>query len=160
MNNPSEDKTKIMNLNFKLILVRHADYSGNSEDPEISSNGILKAKELANKVKQEVGNGDVIIWTSSAKRAQGTTQAMKEELQLVNEVKVLEKLWSDDKHKEDYHWLLNELQSLKFDGTLIIVSHLEYVRVFPMYLGLTCNKSGYTEGVIIDKGVIKKISYQ
>jgi predicted ribosome-associated RNA-binding protein Tma20 len=84
---------------------------------------------------------------------------MKEELQLVNEVKVLEKLWSDKKHQEDYHWLLNELQSLEFDGTLIIVSHLEYVRVFPIYLGFTRNEAGYTEGVVVDKGTIRKISY-
>jgi phosphohistidine phosphatase SixA len=149
-----------MSLKFKLILVRHADYDGNGVDPEVSEQGIQQAKKLAGKIKQEIVDSNaVVIWTSAALRAQGTTQAMKEELQLVNEVKVLEKLWSDNKHKEDYHWLLNELQSLELDGTLIIVSHLEYVRVFPIYLGFTRNEAGYTEGVVVDKDIIRRISY-
>jgi len=51
-----------MNLKFKLILVRHADYDGNGADPEISSYGITQAKRLAKSIKEEIGSEDVTIW--------------------------------------------------------------------------------------------------
>jgi len=119
-----------MNLKFKLILVRHADYDGNGADPEISSYGITQAKRLAKSIKEEIGSEDVTIWTSSAKRASQTAQSVKSELQLVQEFKEFEKLWSDNRHQYDFPWFQSQLENFKGTGVLIVFSHLEYVREF------------------------------
>lgn len=141
--------------NAKIFLVRHADYAGGGKDPIISSNGERQALELANKIKANLIEGDVTIWSSSAARAQGTAQIIKQELPLV-EMVVKAQLWSDNEHRHDFKWLKEELESFQGDN-LIIVSHLEYVRQYPGWIGFKENNAGYAQGVIIYNGNIESI---
>ena len=133
----------------KLFLVRHADYSGGT-DPGLSEFGREQSLRLANRIKANLNGGDVVIWVSTAKRAQETAQIIKQEMQLAD-LFVNEKLWSDNRHPHDFNWLKDQLDN--FNGeNLIIVSHLEYVRQFPGRLGFSQNNAGYAEGVLIHQG--------
>jgi phosphohistidine phosphatase SixA len=138
-----------MNKNTKIFLVRHADYSGSGPDPVLSDYGKRQSLELANKIKTSLNGdvGSVVIWTSSANRANETAQIIKQEMQLA-EMLVEEKLWSDNRHSHDFNWLKEKLDGFEGDN-LIIVSHLEYVREFPSIVGFPKNYAGYAEGVMI-----------
>lgn len=134
----------------QIFLVRHADYSGGGPDPEISEQGKYDALKLAKNIKAALLPGSVTIWSSSANRAVGTAQIVKEEMQLA-EMVIEEKLWSDNKHPQDFPWLKGKIEDFEGD-VLIIVSHLEYVRQFPQMLGFRSNDAGYTSGVKIENG--------
>lgn len=145
-------------LKFNLILVRHAHYKPyRSLDLPLSEDGLEQAKCLAQKIKEEVGQDDITIWTSTAQRAKDTALAVKSELFLVKEFQEFEKLWSG--YNQDFKWLLNKLQNAEITGTLIIVTHQEYVRVFPRYLGFKRNEASYAEGIVIKNNEIKIISW-
>lgn len=135
-----------------IFLVRHADYSGGGSDPAISEYGKNQALDLATKIKAEILGIDesVTIWSSSAQRAQGTAEIIKQEMQLA-ELVTEEKLWSDNRHYEDFDWLKEKLDGFQ-EGILIIVSHLEYVRGFPGKIGFGTNGAGYAQGVKIQDG--------
>lgn len=135
----------------KLFLVRHADYSGNVPDPSLSEWGKKQSAELGQKIKSQLIEGDVTIWTSSAARASETAQLIKQELQLA-EMQIFEKLWSDNRHRQDFEWLKGMLDEFERDN-LLIVSHLEYVRDFPRCLGLRGNEAGYAQGIVVENGV-------
>ena len=135
----------------QLFLVRHADYNGGGPDPVLSNYGKEQSSELGKKIKEALGEGEVTIWTSSANRANETAQIIKQELQLADMV-VEEKLWSDNRHRQDFNWLKDKIDAFEGD-ILIIVSHLEYVRQFPGYkLGFDMNDAGYAQGVKIEDG--------
>ena len=144
---------------FKIVLVRHAAYTGGGENPGISSEGKEQAILLGKKIRSEVGNEDVVIWTSSANRAHETAEIIKTQLQFVKDVEVKPTLWSDNKHRHDFTWLKSELNNFQGEGTLIIVSHLEYVQDFPHLLNFSGNDSGYAAGVVIIDGKCKPIHY-
>lgn len=135
----------------KLFLVRHAAYIHGGSDPVISRQGERQALLLALKIKGHLEEGSVTIWSSSAKRAEGTAQIIKQQMQLgmqLTEMMIEEKLWSDNSHKHDFDWLEEKIKNFKGDN-LIIVSHLEYVQDFPGHLGFRYNHAGYAQGVVI-----------
>jgi phosphohistidine phosphatase SixA len=135
----------------KIFLVRHAEYDGSDLNPSLSRHGHDQSIKLGQKISGNlVLPGAVTIWTSSANRARETASLIKQELQLA-EMRVEEKLWSDNRHRHDFPWLENELNSFEGDN-LIIVSHLEYVRDFPHWVGFNSNGAGYAEGVMIENG--------
>jgi hypothetical protein len=68
-------------------------------------------------------------------------------------------LWSDNAHPHDFEWLKAELSNFQNEGTLIIVSHLEYVQDFPSVLGFRGNSLSYAEGVIIVDDEMSWISW-
>jgi len=142
----------------KLILVRHADYENAGDDPGLSWIGEDQSKYLGINIAKELKDlGSVIIWSSTSKRASETAQIIKQEQQFAK-VFELEKLWSDNWHKYDFEWLKEEIG--KFEGeVLVIVSHLEYVREFPKFIGFNYNHSAYAEGVVITGEEIKSISH-
>lgn len=141
----------------QIFLVRHADYTGGGPDPVLSENGKKKAQFLGKKIKENLTDGSITIWSSSAKRAEETAEIIKQEMQLADMV-IEEKLWSDNKHPHDFPWLKEKINSFTGD-VLIIVSHLEYVREFPRELGYWENNAGYTEGVEITNGECTNITY-
>ena len=134
-----------------LILVRHADYKGGAgDDPGLSDVGKDQSLSLAISIRKLLGQTDAVIWSSPALRAAETAQIIKQELSFASLV-LEEKLWSDNKHHQDFKWLLDKLQS--FEGeNLIIVSHLEYVRYFPEMLNFSGNNANYAQGVLIRNG--------
>jgi len=124
----------------KIFLVRHADFTNQKK-------GSKQVQQLANSIKKELVNGEVTIWSSSAKRANTTAQIIKEELQR-GDIFIEEQLYSDAHCKPDYQWLRNKIQNHRGDN-LIIVSHLEYVRYFPNEIGFGKNCALDGEGVVI-----------
>lgn len=130
----------------KVFLVRHANYRS-GDDPGISDDGRNQSQILAQKIKAQLGDGDVVIWSSSAKRARETAEIIQKNLQPASMV-VEEKLWSDNKHRHDFAWLKEKLNGFK-EGNLIIVSHLEYVNDFPAVLGYGTYDLIYAQGVLI-----------
>lgn len=136
----------------RIYLLRHASYASGNSDPGLSSYGEKQALELANKIISDINNPDekVEIWTSSANRANETAEIIQKTMQ-VDSLQVKEKLWSDCDHHEDFGWLKGMLD--EFEGeNLIIVSHLEYVRLFPKEIGFGINHAEYAEGVKIADG--------
>jgi phosphohistidine phosphatase SixA len=146
-----EVKTKVQSsLDQKeIIVVRHADYErsdSNDKDPHLSNYGKSQAKKLGEKIKERVGDANVVIWFSSANRAKETADILKEILSPIVYIEE-EKLWSDNWHKYDFDWLEDKIR--KFTGMkLVIISHLEYVNDFPLKLGFQKQDVGYTQGVI------------
>ncbi|MBP9803015.1 MAG: histidine phosphatase family protein [Candidatus Pacebacteria bacterium] len=143
----------------QLFLVRHADYEEGS-DPHLSDTGRQQSLRLAEKIKAGF-NGipeNITIWSSSANRAKGTAEIIKQEMQLAKMV-IEEKLWSDNRHPDDFNWLLEKLKAFEGD-VLIIVSHLEYVRYFPRILNFPSNNAGYAEGVKIQNGICTDFSWK
>ena len=139
----------------QIFLVRHAAYSGGGPDPSLSDEGKNQSLSLAEKIKARLGDGEVTIWTSSANRARETAEIIKQEMQLADLV-AKEKLWSDKDHPHDFPWLKEQIES--FEGKiLIIVSHLEYVREFPIELGFYKNQAGYAEGMLIEGKTYSKL---
>ncbi len=136
----------------KIFLLRHGDYEGSVSDPVLSDTGKQQSLSLANKIKLNLNGytGDVTIWTSTANRAKGMAQIIKQELQLASLIEI-ENLWSDSRHEYHFRWLKEELNGFKGE-VLIIISHLEYVRDFPEMLGFPGNKAGYAQGVLIEEG--------
>lgn len=132
-----------------IFLLRHASYSGGGRNPGLSEDGKRESLELAQKIKSNLnGNGEIIIWSSPANRAKETAEIIQQEMQLA-ELVIHEELWSDNWHQEDFDWLKNAID--EFDGeTLIIISHLEYVRGFPSKMGFDHNNAGYAQGVKIE----------
>jgi phosphohistidine phosphatase SixA len=143
---------------FKLILLRHGE-PNKGENAGLSSMGTMQLRGLSKEIKKELGKSEVTIWTSSAKRAEQSAQTIKSELQLTREIKEFDKLWSDSKNKEDFKWLKDELDNFTGKGTLIICSHLEYVRNFPEYLGYKKNEAYPGQGVVIQDEVCREIKY-
>ncbi len=140
----------------KIILVRHAAYSGSGPDPILSEIGKEQAAWLANALLEKIEESKhITIWSSTAKRAVGTTQIIKDCFPDA-ELGYIPKLWSDNDHPHDYAWLKNKLE--EFEGeVLIVVTHLEYVQIFPRLLGFTGNNSGYAEGLIIENNLCTMI---
>jgi phosphohistidine phosphatase SixA len=134
-----------------LILVRHADYDqDDGHDPKLSSTGVFQSRGLALAIKKVIGREKTTIWSSSAVRAKETAEIIQQEMNPA-ELIIEEKLWSDKKHRHDFDWLKQRLE--EFEGeNLIIVSHLEYVRLFPLMLGYDDNNAGYAGGVLIRNG--------
>lgn len=136
-----------------LFLLRHAAYrSDEGGDPRLSDQGKEEGSVLAKKIKAIVGDSKdaITIWSSSAKRAAETAEIIQQEIPLA-ELVIEEKLWSGGGHREDFHWLKQKLNA--FDGEiLIVVSHLEYVRDFPVEIGFGRNRADYAEGVKIENG--------
>ena len=134
-----------------LFLIRHAAYEGEGDDPELSDFGREQATQVGKKIARYISGlqerKSIQIWTSTAKRAAQTALQIQQEQQRVNFLRK-EKLWSDDNHKEDFPWLQVEVAKSSSD-VLIIVSHFEYVRLYPEFIGFNANESGYAEGVII-----------
>jgi len=137
----------------KLYLVRHADYAGGGSDPSLSESGLQNATNLGMNIRRDLGQENVVIWTSSAARAAETAQNIKQELSLA-EVITYPELWSDNSHRFDFDWLKEKLENFTGEN-LVIVSHLEYVRMFPRVLGFPGNSAGYSEGVLIENGICK-----
>ncbi|QQS22701.1 histidine phosphatase family protein [bacterium] len=142
---------KQLNLQGPIFLVRHAAYA-NGPNPGLSECGKEQSLRLAKKIKRSINEAgcEITIWSSSANRAVETAQIIRQEMQLA-EMIVEEKLWSDNSHREDFEWLKQKLEGHK-GGVLIIVSHFEYVRLFPAEIGFKCNSAGYAEGVKIENG--------
>jgi len=134
-----------------IFLLRHASYGGGGRDPGLSDSGKKESLELAGKIKACLNEAtEITIWSSTANRARETAEIIQQEMQLA-ELVLIEKLWSDNWHQEDFDWLKKELD--EFDGgVLIIISHLEYVREFPAKIGFGLNGAGYAEGVKIENG--------
>jgi phosphohistidine phosphatase SixA len=140
----------------RIFLLRHARKESGSGDLGLSLAGKKQAENLAQKLKNEIGDSEnVLILTSSACRARETADIINSVLlsefgtqELISE----EKLWSDASHPYDFDWLKGEISNFKGDN-LVIVSHLEYVNQFPYMLGYPENDASYAEGVMIKDGV-------
>ena len=134
-----------------IFLVRHADFSGHSPNPNLSDYGKQQSINLANKIKKSFKTGVVTVWTSPANCAKETAEIIKYQMQIKDMI-IEEKLWSDKNHSYDFYWLKQKLCA--FEGEiLIIISHLEYVRQFPASgLGFYFNEAGFAEGVLITNG--------
>jgi phosphohistidine phosphatase SixA len=136
-----------------LYLIRHARYAKDSyqnPNPGISEEGRSDAMILGNKLKKELKDEEVVIWTSSARRAVETTEVLQKMLN-VKDVRVEEKLWSDSEHHSHFLWLERELDS--FQGkVLLVITHYGYVEDFPSYLSseLSGNDASYCCGVVIE----------
>lgn len=136
-----------------LYLIRHARYAKDSyqnPNPGISEEGRSDAMILGNKLKKELKDEEVVIWTSSARRAVETTEVLQKMLN-VKDVRVEEKLWSDSEHHSHFLWLERELGS--FQGkVLLVITHYGYVEDFPSYLSseLSGNDASYCCGVVIE----------
>ena len=142
-----------MNKNHKVLIIRHASYQqGGGSDPELSREGQISALRMAQRITQSLV-GPFLIWSSPSKRAKQTADIMAGVIGInLESIVVKEKLWSDNRHPHDFDWLRSEIGKHNQPGTLIIVTHLEYVQQFPEKLGLPTNQSNYAEGVIIDEG--------
>lgn len=142
---------------IQLFIVRHADYSGGGPNPSLSNWGKEQSLKLAQEIKQVLVEGSVTIWSSSANRASETAEIIKQEMQLAD-MRIEDKLWSDNRHIHDFDWLQKQIENFKGD-VLIIVSHLEYVREFPSKIGFRENNAGYAQGVRIQYGQCIDITY-
>lgn len=135
----------------KLFLLRHAAYSGNTSNPQLSEFGIDQARHLGRRLAIDLNGEPVTIWSSSSMRAKQTAHTIEDQLPNVQAFDTEPKLWSDASHMHDFNWLKKKLSDQSTPENLIIVSHLEYVQDFPKELGLQRNGSGYAEGILIEK---------
>ncbi len=138
-------------MNFKLFLLRHADYAGGS-NPGISETGRAQALQLAEKINSYLHEGEKVeIWTSSANRGLETAEVLQGELPC-NYFGSFRQLWSDNNHSYDFDWLESMIKGFHGKSALVIISHLEYVRYFPSRLGHRGNNADYAQGVLIHEG--------
>ena len=138
-------------MDFKLFLLRHAAYAGGS-NPGISDVGRDQALQLVEKIRSYLDEEEKAeIWTSTANRALETAQILQEQIPH-NNFKSFLKLWSDNSHSYDFEWLKTMIKNFHGESPLIIISHLEYVRYFPIVLGYIENNAEYAEGVFIHQG--------
>lgn len=146
-------------MKFRLFLVRHADYSGNRENPFLSDAGKIQAERLALVISRILGEESAELWSSTANRASQTADILKENIlpNISSEIDFKAGLWCDEYHKHDFAWLKSELDGFKGEN-LIIVSHLDYVQEFPATLGLPYNNASYASGVLIEDRIQTYIS--
>lgn len=152
------DKTK------KLFLIRHGDpnYDKDQNDLGLSDSGKEQINKLALVLSKNLGKRPVILWTSSAPRAIETAEIIKKFLN-VEMFEMKEKLWSDNKHTQDFEWFEKEInRHHQNKSVLIIISHLEYVQRFPSFLNsyFELNNSDRACGVLIEDDTrIKEVVY-
>lgn len=146
----------------KLILVRHGAYRGSDSNPDLSTEGKMQARRLAEIIKSEVGLEECVIWSSPANRAFETARVIAQQLGIPqSNIEQHEKLWSDDRYSHDFAWLSAKLDahSSHSSNTVIIVSHLEYVFDFQRrMLDLPVDFPSYAEGFVISESRARKIS--
>lgn len=138
----------------EIILIRHGialkDFS--TENPALSEEGKAQARVLALKLRNHFDDDKTpIIWASPAARAKETAEIIKSELGL-NDISFFDELWSDLKHEHNLDWLLakfkEHLQNPR-PSPLIVVTHSEYVQLFPLMIGLPATKVQNGEAIII-----------
>lgn len=145
----------------KIILIRHGEYSGIG-DVGLNREGKERSVKIAEKIAEIIKGDTIGIWSSTANRSKDTAEIIMLQLNAYS-IKWKEKLWSDDNHKEDFRWLLEEIKKIRMnnDNWLIIVSHLEYVNDFPRKLGhKEIIHAGKSEGIVINDNTIEKISWK
>ena len=115
----------------KLIIVRHGDYD---EYSLLNDKGIGQMEGLATKFKKMVLNKSALFLTSSALRASESAKVLAKSLSL--QFIEYKELWSDKNHFPKAKTVLEIIESHqdKVD-ILIIVTHLEYAEILPVYFG-------------------------
>ena len=114
----------------KLIIARHGEYDlGNGK---LNSEGIKSITALSEEILLLAKNQKVVILSSTAFRALDSAEIIGEKLGISFEKEKV--LWSDSDHYEDFEAALNLIRSYfeKVD-ILILVTHFEYVDLFPYY---------------------------
>ena len=114
----------------QLIIIRHGEQDTLRH---LSKKGELHVIALAEKLKPYVENQQLHICTSSASRAKDTAYALSGALGDRAGTPTLHKeLWSDNEHPQDDERALSVIFKQSEDvDTLLVVTHLEYIRSIP-----------------------------
>lgn len=149
---PRNNLTKEVNLriNFRLILVRHADKIIRMGDLGISPEGHDKGQKLGLNISKLLGGEQAALWCSTAKRAVETAECIKAVIPTLAGPESMEVLWCDNDHVFRPYAIRDAV--LEFKGSnLIVVSHLRCVELLPTRIfGLPSNNAGCAEGVVIE----------
>lgn len=113
----------------KLVVVRHGQYG---HDDHLNEVGRYWIKHLAKTLGVHLNGGSVLLLTSPADRARESAEIIGAHFGV--ELEEHDVLWSEGIHPEDFPSALKLVQSRQREvDTLILVTHLEYVRGFPSY---------------------------
>lgn len=132
-----------------LILIRHGEYD--KKTMGLNKTGKAQIKDLCSKLMPIINNGDVVILSSTAKRAIESADIFKE-ITGINYGQH-ELLWSDEPSRiADYPAALKLIQKYADKAkTIIIFTHLEYVENF-----MTFFTKSQLDGTNIKSHVIPK----
>jgi len=124
----SSKQEKVTDMNL-LFVVRHGDYD---RDRNLSSLGADSIHELSNQLRNFINGEKILILSSPAPRAFQSAKIISEKLGVP--VEEHEILWSDSDHLPDLDGLLEIIKERKTEAEVIIlVTHFEYVEIFPGY---------------------------
>lgn len=114
-----------------LVIVRHGNYG---KDLHLDDSGRADIARLAVQLNQYINGGSIRILTSPVDRAQESAHILG--MSFGVDPQPHELLWSDNNHDEDLPAAL-ELVRTQGHGVdaLLLVTHYEYVGLFPEYFG-------------------------
>jgi len=124
----------------QIILLRHGldDSTGN-----LSNNGERQIVEIGGLLLEIIEGKSLKLFSSPAPRVIQSAEILSLVFEEKAPIMLEEKLWSDRKHPYDLAWLydLVERESPTVDVT-ILLSHMEYVELFPFYYASKKGKRG------------------
>lgn len=140
----------------KIYLIRHAQAYSHVQNGELTPRGKNDAEQLAIRLKEDLGETPVEIWSSTALRAEETTRIIVKAKVQGPDVRFEEKLWCDNDHEHDFKWL-QDMIVRSGAKVIIIVTHRDYVNKFPASIMLECETFDieYAKGVLIEGGTCK-----
>jgi phosphohistidine phosphatase SixA len=136
----------------RIYLLRHAQAYSHVDDGELTRQGKKDAEQLAIRLKEDLGETPVEIWSSPALRAVETTRIIVKAKVQGPAVRYEEKLWCDNRRKHDFKWLQDMIVASDAKD-IVIVTHKEYVNKFPASIGYEVNEIEYAQGVLISGGI-------
>lgn len=139
-----------MKKETEILILRHPEY----EVVGLTEDGKKQALETALKIKALLGEErNIVIWSSGFERTDEMANIIKNTLSLENEVEIHEELYSDgDIDLVNLNFISLQTQISKFVGNvLIMVTHLDYVKGLPCFLGFNSYTShiSFAEGFLI-----------
>jgi phosphohistidine phosphatase SixA len=115
----------------RLIIVRHGDYG---EDYHLSQYGIEQITLLSTMLKATTNGESIAILSSVATRAVDSAKILGKAFGVPFEEHDV--LWSENRHPENLQEALELVRSKKdCADVLVLVTHLEYVYLFPNHFG-------------------------
>ena len=149
---PFESQTGEPLCMSRIAIVRHGEFG---VDNRLNKRGRAQMKKIARQIRESLDKGEkALILTSPADRAFDSAKVISGILKVP--IEDHEVLWSEDHRPTDLSTAYQVIHSVKNKADLlVVVTHLEYLKSLPNYLGLMDLDMPYEEESIeIGKGVL------